>query len=233
MALSKTGLSSWRLQCLVGESLQWGTIMRRVLAGLALSLAFAATSAQADTHTLNLTGNALDTLTNSFTIGLDTYDTGVLALSGFTPFTLADGDTLEIVVDLTNGPFNVPVRQFMYLGLNFSDDMGNVPPGTYSANGNFSFDGGADLSASCGNCTSLIYYQENATLSFTQLIATGVVGLSAPYDVSSITLSYQVNDTGVPAGVPEPGAWALMILGFGAAGGALRRRRNQTAFAAA
>ena len=28
-----------------------------------------------------------------------------------------------------------------------------------------------------------------------------------------------------PAAVPEPGAWALMILGFGAAGAALRRRR--------
>jgi hypothetical protein len=28
------------------------------------------------------------------------------------------------------------------------------------------------------------------------------------------------------AGVPEPGAWALMILGFGAAGGALRRARR-------
>jgi hypothetical protein len=31
------------------------------------------------------------------------------------------------------------------------------------------------------------------------------------------------------AGVPEPAAWALMILGFGAAGAALRRRRGQPA----
>ncbi|WP_293379098.1 PEPxxWA-CTERM sorting domain-containing protein [Phenylobacterium sp. SCN 70-31] len=30
----------------------------------------------------------------------------------------------------------------------------------------------------------------------------------------------------VAAAVPEPGAWALMILGFGAAGAALRRRRG-------
>ncbi|MBL8553104.1 MAG: PEPxxWA-CTERM sorting domain-containing protein [Phenylobacterium sp.] len=32
-------------------------------------------------------------------------------------------------------------------------------------------------------------------------------------------------DGGVSTAVPEPGAWALMILGFGAAGAALRRRR--------
>lgn len=36
-----------------------------------------------------------------------------------------------------------------------------------------------------------------------------------------------------PAVVPEPGAWALMILGFGAVGGALRRRRESTPFAGA
>ncbi|MBS0334235.1 MAG: choice-of-anchor A family protein, partial [Proteobacteria bacterium] len=32
-----------------------------------------------------------------------------------------------------------------------------------------------------------------------------------------------------PPGVPEPAAWALMILGFGGAGAALRRRRAATA----
>jgi hypothetical protein len=34
------------------------------------------------------------------------------------------------------------------------------------------------------------------------------------------------------AGVPEPASWALMILGFGAAGGALRSRRRVVAAAA-
>jgi hypothetical protein len=34
------------------------------------------------------------------------------------------------------------------------------------------------------------------------------------------------DDPPVPAGVPEPSAWALMILGFGAAGAALRARRR-------
>ena len=35
--------------------------------------------------------------------------------------------------------------------------------------------------------------------------------------------------TGVIGGVPEPGAWALMITGFGMAGSILRRRRRLTA----
>lgn len=31
-----------------------------------------------------------------------------------------------------------------------------------------------------------------------------------------------------PPGVPEPATWAMMLIGFGAAGAALRRRRNRT-----
>ncbi len=33
------------------------------------------------------------------------------------------------------------------------------------------------------------------------------------------------NGGGTPGGVPEPASWALMILGFGLAGAALRRQR--------
>jgi hypothetical protein len=34
--------------------------------------------------------------------------------------------------------------------------------------------------------------------------------------------------TGSPPGVPEPATWAMMLLGFGAAGTALRRSRRRT-----
>ena len=38
-----------------------------------------------------------------------------------------------------------------------------------------------------------------------------------------------VGGTALPGGVPEPTSWALMIMGFGFAGAAIRRRRLQTA----
>ncbi|WP_309646680.1 PEPxxWA-CTERM sorting domain-containing protein [Phenylobacterium sp.] len=37
----------------------------------------------------------------------------------------------------------------------------------------------------------------------------------------------------IPGGIPEPSTWAMMIMGFGLAGSALRRRRTSTALLAA
>lgn len=51
--------------------------------------------------------------------------------------------------------------------------------------------------------------------------------LQPSYDVyvwASNNLTLQVGPS--PSAVPEPGVWALMILGFGAVGGMLRRRRG-------
>lgn len=47
---------------------------------------------------------------------------------------------------------------------------------------------------------------------------------------SRITLNLVNGTINAPA-IPEPGTWALMILGFGAVGGAMRRRRTRVAFA--
>jgi len=40
--------------------------------------------------------------------------------------------------------------------------------------------------------------------------------------------SFEVDNLAVSGAVPEPASWAMMIGGFGLAGGALRRRRTQT-----
>ena len=46
----------------------------------------------------------------------------------------------------------------------------------------------------------------------------------------SVPDSVLINPTAPPGpGVPEPAAWALMILGFGATGAAMRRRRTMVA----
>lgn len=205
------------------EATRAAPALRRILAGLVLSAAFAASGAQAANHVLNLSGSALDMTTNSFVFNGVTYDTGELALTGFTPFTLEDGDTVEVNVDITSGPlfpFVVPSRDVMFFGLNFADLLGGLEPDAI-ADGAFSFDGGASVGAGCGNCTSLIYAQGGGTLSFTNLFATGSFQLSGPATVNSISVSYQVNDS---AAVPEPAAWALMITGFGGAGVMIRRR---------
>jgi hypothetical protein len=48
-----------------------------------------------------------------------------------------------------------------------------------------------------------------------------------------VTLVSSVITSDTPAGVPEPAAWAMMILGLGAAGVALRRGKRPLAAAQA
>lgn len=59
--------------------------------------------------------------------------------------------------------------------------------------------------------------------------------LDAGAGLDQFTLFYNASSNavlfanGVPRGVPEPATWAMMLLGFGAVGGAMRRRRRGTA----
>ncbi len=54
--------------------------------------------------------------------------------------------------------------------------------------------------------------------------SSGRIGGSTGFDADAVAAINYV-DTRQVGGVPEPGAWALMILGFGAAGAMIRRRR--------
>jgi hypothetical protein len=55
-------------------------------------------------------------------------------------------------------------------------------------------------------------------------------GLSEPMAVSAL---FKYGNGGVLAGVPEPTSWALMLVGFGGLGAALRRNRSQQRMALA
>lgn len=200
-------------------------VMRKYLAGAALCALIALpTVGQATTHTLTLTGDISALTTNNFTAGATFYETGQLALSGFRPFVMQDGDDVAVTVTITGGAFTLPIRQNMFFGLNFSDILGGLQPTTASANGQFSFNSGPLVGAGCGNCTSLISYQSSAPLSFSSLAATGVFNVNSDYDINSISVSYQAD--GPAVAVPEPATWALMISGFGMAGAMFRRRRG-------
>jgi hypothetical protein len=64
----------------------------------------------------------------------------------------------------------------------------------------------------------------NLTTLDDQLIRSVSFTSTALNDVRQIRFG-GVQEFNVPLGIPEPGAWALMIMGFGGAGVALRRRR--------
>ena len=96
-----------------------------------------------------------------------------------------------------------------------------------------------DVSAA-GTTSGFIYSAPSAT----QTGFSGWTGYSFRFVATgaSETLNFQSTTTGSPYGpaldnvslarVPEPATWALMIMGFGAVGGALRRRKvATTAFA--
>ncbi|WP_296594866.1 PEPxxWA-CTERM sorting domain-containing protein [Phenylobacterium sp.] len=66
-------------------------------------------------------------------------------------------------------------------------------------------------------------------LDFVSAFAAGECYSCAPYrPFKSGTVTAQ----GITGGVPEPATWALMVMGFGSLGGALRRRRSKDAIVA-
>lgn len=67
----------------------------------------------------------------------------------------------------------------------------------------------------------VLFYDENA-------ITSGSVDLAVLFPNNTGWSHVTWFDTGDPGGVPEPGTWAMMLMGFGATGFALRRRRKPT-----
>jgi hypothetical protein len=92
----------------------------------------------------------------------------------------------------------------------------------------------AQFTIAAGGVTTIV--PAGATTTFFGILAdnpfdtvTITARLTAPQQYSAWTLdNFSRNvpvQVDVPPGVPEPAAWALMLIGFGAAGGMLRRRR--------
>ena len=81
--------------------------------------------------------------------------------------------------------------------------------------------------------STFIHGEANNPFYFTTLTTNGTFTLGAPYQINSISVSYQVSGPADLGGIPEPGAWALMIVGFGGAGAMLRRRRGEGGLPAA
>jgi len=67
---------------------------------------------------------------------------------------------------------------------------------------------------------------------FNQAAFFGIIDTSGSIDLqlSGTNFTVAIPAMYVPVGVPEPAAWAMMILGFGAIGGTLRRRASPARF---
>ena len=115
-------------------------------------------------------------------------------------------------------------------------DFIDLGPTDHGANFDFSFS-----ALKAGASQKLTIFYGAAPTEAAGLAALGAVGAEA-YSVGQASTDKTggrattfifgfkgVGGTVLPGGVPEPTSWALMIMGFGFAGAAIRRRRLQTA----
>jgi hypothetical protein len=59
----------------------------------------------------------------------------------------------------------------------------------------------------------------------------GFAGTARSIVFNSPLTEFWIDDLQIGTAVPEPSSWAMLILGFGVAGGALRRRKRLVAIA--
>ena len=147
-------------------------------------------------------GNAV----NSYNIGANSHVTGVsynVNITAFSPSWLSEATLAFTDSDSFNGVFLTPG-----IGL---DDSGS---GDFSDSADLS-DLGLDFNVGADGLLRLEYFE-----SFDD----GSISPDAVWNQGTVTFTY---DT-IGGGVPEPAAWALLMVGFGAVGGAMRARRRQS-----
>ena len=185
--------------------------LMQLAAGLASAVALAAGGAHASTWIVDYTATNGGTPTAA-SLTLEVSDT-LNAAGGYDVTSIAGDVDGEAITGMIVNP--------------------NLPFPAYSSDGMFIFD-------------NVFYATSAAVLSHPGLFFSGASGdeynlfSDSPtvYELYRATsgVGYQANSVGVIAyrdppsvagieAIPEPGAWALMILGFGGAGAILRRRR--------
>ncbi len=120
------------------------------------------------------------------------------------------------------------VNPSAWLGSGYFHDHGNGAQFTISA----VINGVSTLIYSSGAVSGDLPLHTLGTINFATGSVTGI-SLNPTQGVGYAFHDFQQGQTFtlglVAGGVPEPSAWALMILGFGVAGAALRARKRQTA----
>ena len=229
--------------------------MRRVvLAGVALAT-LSAGSAGAATYSVYdqfaISGGAITAANFAFGYGPSSY-AGSDTISGFPDLQqVCDGDANVQCARVgslpgifkANGAYDVTGTAFYDAGeLNLHPGPSGetaivqfIAPiaGLYSFAGAFSYNDvfptGVDVAAYVAGVSQIA--NSVGAFNFVTTLAAGqkvnfAVGAAGNYGFDSTGFAVTATGPDRTGGVPEPAAWALMILGFGGAGAALRRRRT-------
>lgn len=212
-------------------------LVQRALAASAFALVVG--HAHAATYTLDLHGVVADGATGHFDGGgvhYDQYSVYLTGLDSTNSFTVVEGDVINATVTFDEEltiPASVTRTNFAFFVE--GDTFPSVDTGVH---GTISiFDGpnlvlsqgsGAGTSGFLAN-TIDIYPPDNGPITFDSFTSSFTIDtLSDPGTVNRAVFDYTLVG---PAAVPEPAAWALMLVGFGGLGAALRLSHRSAAIA--
>lgn len=176
-----------------------------------------------DGITVTATGWSTDTLSSSPEAAyVGRYQMGL----GVTNTNEANGDTFNAhVVD------NVGSYDFIRLDFSKAVKLTGITLNAFTVNGGFSTDSDAWVSYGSGSlATNWSSYLANGVsvasgTAFSSTVASTTWLIGAARVSTDRDDGFKIGAVTAVAAVPEPATWAMMILGFGLVGGALRRRQ--------
>jgi hypothetical protein len=190
------------------------------LAGMALGLALVAAAAPAEATTWMVTYTASAGAPASATLTVDVADV-INAVGGYDVTSVSgavDGDTVTGVITNPSQPF----QWWTSDGLFIVDNVA-YPTAPFFSNAGLFFAGasGAEYNLFSDDSATYELYKAQSGVGYLANSVGAVTTVKAP----QIGALGPVGDAPGGGAVPEPAGWALMILGLGAVGGLLRRRR--------
>jgi hypothetical protein len=162
-----------------------------------------------------------DTVTCSATLNYFCKHTPVSAV----PIDATVGAAAEFEIDFLHS--QIPGR----FTVNFSDNLLTLTTlANFETSSAADFLTFGDLTHPITSITSFVVtVPKNRATSFTQSdfsVADGAITFDLAGQDTSSGVTIQIGLASIPAGVPEPASWAMMICGFGMAGGMMRHRRR-------
>lgn len=216
-------------------------LMTSLLAASAFALV--GNGAHAATYILNLTASGgVFSSSDNGGVHTDRYDFTPTGIDPLAPLSVQVGDEIVLNVSITDGPYSLPPAAIASV-FSFYLTGDGFPSGDSATHGVVSvFDGGnlvesdsETTTTSAGVASDGVFYPATPTVFdqvTTDFFIDTIDGSNNPGTFGTIDQAYLSADSRNPSVVPEPAAWALMLLGFGGLGAALRTRRRGDAAAA-